>query len=119
MGAAAHDIGCTHDHREPFVFGMLRGFDAGRKLRNLRTFRMSLIHMVMRGVVVARHGNALLPGVFSDPLAVRNNVALLQFLRQLHLALEFLQRPAFFAAVINPRVFDVFPLPLPGRVIHQ
>ena len=80
---------------------------------------MRLEHVLPACVVMAREHDAVAFRVFHEMPAVRQRVPLLNGLCIHHLAVEFLVGPAFLAGVVDPRLFDVLPLPLAGRMVHQ
>ncbi len=119
MRAAAHHVGTAHHRQQTALARGLGGRQRGRELGHAGAFGMRLLHMGDGGVVVAGERDAVFAAVVHEVVAVRLGVLGLQALSVRHLVLELFLAPAFLAGVVDPRVFQVFPLALARRVVHQ
>ena len=80
---------------------------------------MRLLHVCCGSVIVAGQCNLVGSAVIYKKATMRLCKFSLQVVGASHLLLKLLLAPALFTGVVNARLLNVLPLPLPGRVVHQ
>ena len=80
---------------------------------------MRFRHVRGERVVVARERNATLYRVLDEEAAVLESVPPLQVRSPRELNFERLVAPAVAGGVMAARVFDIAPLALAGRMVHE
>ena len=119
MRPPANHIRSTHDGQHVARFGRLSRRNGGGKLTHASAFGKCLLHMRHGGVVMAGQSNLLVSTVLGEVGPMRFGITSLRILGHGHTLFKFLLGPAFFARKINPSMFNVFPLPLARRVVHD